>query len=242
MNKFVVLLKGDEDRMKRYGITYASLVVTFMWIILIELINFGDISKFFPLFVFLDATMMSFLLVGVAMMFEKQESALKTMLVTPINKHHYLASKITVTIISSLITLVLLGAYAIIFRDLTINYLGIIGAVILASFIFACIGILFTYKSRDFTILLMWLVAFFFILTIPTLLQWFGIITADWFRYLQYLNPTQAIFIVLFATVTEVDKFDLIISLSYLIVLAVVLYYFVAKYFDRYSMKELGGE
>jgi len=242
MNKFVVILKGDENRMKRYGITYASLAATFLWIALIELINISNISSVFPLFVFMDATMMSFLLVGVAMMFEKQESALKTMLVTPINKHHYLASKITVTIISSLITLVLLGAYAIIFRDLTINYLGIIGAVILASFVFACIGILFTYKSRDFTILLMWLVAFFFLLTIPTLFQWFGIITADWFKYLQYLNPTQAIFIVLFATVTEADKVDLAISLSYLIVLAVVLYYFVAKHFDKYSMKELGGE
>lgn len=242
MNKFVVLLKGDETRMRRYGITYASLAATILWIALIELIQIKDIDLFFPLFIFIDATMMSFLLVGVAMMFEKQESALKTMLVTPINKHYYLSSKITVTIISSLITLFLLGAYAVIFKDLTINYFAIIGSVILGSFIYACIGILFTYKSKDFTILLMWLMAFFFALTIPTIFQWFEIITADWFRYIQYLNPTQAIFIVLYSSVTKVDNVDLIISLSYLIILAVVLYYFVAKYFDKYSMKEFGGE
>lgn len=242
MNKFVILLKGDEDRMKRYGITYASLAVTFLWIILIELIDFNDIGSFFPLFIFLDATMMSFLLIGVAMMFEKQENALKTMLVTPISKHYYLSSKILSTIISSLLTLILLGGYFVIFQDISINYLGIIGAVILSSFVFACLGILFTYKSKDFTILLMWLVAFFFVFTIPTVLQWFEIITADWFKYFQYLNPTQSVFIVLFATVREVDKVDLTISLSYLIILSVILYYFVAKHFDNYSMKELGGE
>lgn len=242
MNKFVVLLKGDESRMKRYGITYASLAVTFLWILLIELMNFKDITSFFPLFIFVDATMMSFLLVGVAMMFEKQESALKTLLVTPISKHHYLTSKITVTIISSLITLILLGVYAVIFKDLTINYLGILGAVILSSFVYACIGILFTYKSKDFTILLMWLMAFFFALTIPTVLQLFEIITADWFKYVQYLNPTQAIITMFYATVKEVDKVDLVISISYLLILAVVLYYFVAKHFDKYSMKEFGGE
>ncbi|MGD9677028.1 MAG: ABC transporter permease [Vulcanibacillus sp.] len=242
MNKFAILLKGDESRMRKYGITYASLVVTILWIVLIQLLAVDNIDKIFPLFIFIDATMMSFLLVGVSMMFEKQESALKTMLVTPISKHYYLVSKITVTIISSLLTLLLLGAYGVIFKNLSINFLGIIAAVILATFIYACIGILFTYKSKDFTILLMWLMAFFFALAVPTILQMFGIITAEWFRYVQYINPTQSIITVFNATVISVDKTDLIISLSYLIVLAGVLYYFVAKKFDKYSMKELGGE
>ncbi len=242
MNRFVTLLKGDETRMLRYGITYASLITAILWIVLIQLLNVNEIDKFFPLFIFIDATMMSFLLVGVAMMFEKQESALKTMLVTPISKHYYLASKIATTVISSLITLLLLGAYGVIFKNLSINYLGIIGAVILATFVYTCIGILFTYKSKDFTILLMWLMAFFFALSIPTILQMFGIITADWFTYVQYINPTQSILTVLNATVISVDRTDLVISLSYLIVLSGVLYYLAAKYFDKYSMKELGGE
>ena len=242
MNKFVVLLKGEQGRMRRYGITYASLAVTALWIILIQLLDIRDLDVYFPLFIFTDATMMSFLLVGVSMMFEKQESAMKTMLVTPISKHHYLASKITTTVISSLTSLVLLGAYGIIFKNLSINYWGIVGAVILASFVYACIGILFTYKSRDFTILLMWLMLFFFVLAVPSVLQMFHIITAEWFGYVQYINPTQAILTVLGATVEEMDRVDLTVSLCYLVALSIVLYYFAARKFDGYSMKELGGE
>jgi fluoroquinolone transport system permease protein len=242
MNKFVLLLKGDQNRMKRYGITYASLATSILWIIMIQLLNVDLIDMYFPLFIFVDVTMMSFLLVGVAMMFEKQESALKTMMVTPISKHHYLLSKIISTVFSSLITLVLLGAYGVIFKNLSINYIGITAAVFLSAFAFSCIGILFTYKSKDFTILLMWLMAFFFALAIPTILQLFGIVTADWFKYVQYLNPTQAVLTLLNSAVAEISRRDFIISLSYLIALTVAAYYFAAKYFDRYSMKEFGGE
>ena len=242
MNRFLKLLKGDQSRMKRYGITYASLAASVLWIVMIQLLNVDSIDTYFPLFIFIDATMMSFLLVGVAMMFEKQESALKTMLVTPISKHHYLASKIATTVISSLISLVLLGAYGILFKCLSINYLGITGGVVLATIVFSCIGILFTYRSKDFTILLMWLMAFFFVLALPTILQMFHIITVDWFKYVQYINPTYAVLTVLNASVTAVDKTDLVICLCYLFLLAVVLYYFVSRKFDQYSMKELGGE
>lgn len=242
MNRFLTLLKGDQSRMKRYGITYASLVTTVLWIVMIQMIDVDTIDTYIPLFIFIDATMMSFLLIGVAMMFEKQESALKTMLVTPITKHYYLASKIATAVISSLISLVLLGAYGIIFKGLSIHYLGIAGGVVLTTVVFACIGILFTYRSKDFTVLLMWVMAFFFALALPTILQMFHIITADWFKYVQYINPTQAVLTVLNAAVVAVDKTDLIISLCYLILLSVVLYYFASKKFDEYSMKELGGE
>jgi fluoroquinolone transport system permease protein len=228
--------------MRKYGITYASLVVTALWIILIQLLNVQSIDEIFPLFIFVDVTMMSFLLVGVSMMFEKQESTMKSMMVTPISKHHYLASKITSTIISSLISLVLLGSYAVIFKDLSVNYPGMAGAVILGSFVYSCTGILFTYKSKDFTSLLMWLFTFFFVLAVPTVLQLFGIITADWFKYIQYINPTQAILTVLSAAAVNTDKTDFIISLVYLVTLAFTLYYLAAKNFDKYIMKELGGE
>ncbi len=242
MNELWKLVKGDQIRLLRYGITYASLATSVLWIAAIQLLGVERIDTYFPLFIFVDVTMMSFLLIGVAMMFEKQENALKTMLVTPINKHHYLMSKIITTIIASLITLFLLGTYGIIFRGLTINFLGITGAVILASFVFSCLGVLFTYRSRDFTILLMWVMAMFFGFGIPTIFQMLGIITADWFKYVQYINPTQAVYTLLNSAVITVNQGDLLISFGYLFLLSAVLYYFAARNFVQYSMKEFGGE
>jgi len=242
MNKFVTLLKGDAIRMKKYGITYASLFTTALFIIMIQLINMDSIDKYFPLFIFIDATMMSFLLIGVSMIFEKQENTIKSMLVTSISKHDYLLSKIITTVSASILTLILLGVYGIVFKDLSINYIGIFGAVALISFVFSCFGILVTYLSKDFTNLLMWIFAYSMVGIIPTLLQAFNIINADWFKYIQYINPTQSALNVLNATVMTIDKTDFTISLSYLIILAVVLYVSAAKEFDKYSQKELGGE
>lgn len=242
MNKFITLVKGDQMRMRKYGITYASLFTAVLFMIMIQLINVNFIDAYFPLFIFIDATMMSFLLVGVSMIFEKQENTIKSMLVTSISKHQYLLSKIVTTVASSLLTLILLGAYGIIFKNLSINYVGIIGAVLLTAFVFSCFGILLTYVSQDFTSLLMWIFAYSMVMIIPTLLQVFNIITGDWFNHIQYINPTQSALNILNATVMSIDKTDFIISLSYLVILSVVLYIFAAKKFDKYSQKELGGE
>jgi len=195
-----------------------------------------------PLFIFMDATMMSFLLIGVSMIFEKQENTIKSMLVTSISKHQYLLSKLLTTVSSSVITLILLGAYGILFKGLSINYAGMVAGVILVAFVFAVFGVLVTYISKDFTSLLMWIFVYSLGMLVPTLLQAFNIITADWFKYIQYVNPTQSALTVLSAATTAVDKTDFLISLSYLVALAVALYLFASKKFDAYSQKELGGE
>ncbi|TCK98161.1 ABC-2 family transporter [Natranaerovirga hydrolytica] len=242
MSKFLTLLKCEEKRMLKYGITYASLAASFIWIIMIQIINVDTIDPYFPLFIFLDATMMSFLLIGVGMMFEKQEHALKSIMVLPMSKHYYLLSKIFATVLSSVLTLVILLAYGVSFRGLDINYIGITSGVILVAFVFACLGILCTYQSKDFTHLLMWVFIGTFLLAIPTVLQFFNVITATWFEYVQHFNPTKAALVVLMNTVTTQETNEFIISLSYLIGLSVVLYYFVSKKFDSYSVKEYGGE
>ncbi|WP_165878512.1 ABC transporter permease [Natranaerovirga pectinivora] len=242
MSKFITLLKCEESRMLKYGITYASLGTSLIWIIMIQLINVNPLDAYFPLFIYLDATMMSFLLIGAGMMFEKQENALKSLMVTPISKHYYLISKIVATVISSVITLAILLIYGVIFRDLSINYFGIFGGVILVSFVFACCGILFTYKSQDFTNLLMWVFIGTFVLAIPTLLQALHIITANWFEWVQFINPTRAALVILMASVESPDTLEFSFSLAYLIGFAGILYYFVSKKFDVFSAKEYGGE
>jgi fluoroquinolone transport system permease protein len=242
MSKFITLFKCEEKRMIKYGITYASFAAALIWILMLQFINAKEIDNFFPLFIYIDATMMSFLLIGSGMMFEKQEHALKSILVSPITKHHYLLSKILATVLSSLLTLIILGAYGFVFKNLSTNYLAIAGSVILVAFVFSCFGILFTYKSKDFTHLLMWVFIGTFILTIPTLLQFFNVITVEWFRYLQYINPTRASLVVLMASVEIPDHQEFFFSLFYLIALSGVVYYLVSKYFDKFSVKEYGGE
>ncbi len=66
MNNFFVLIAGDLKRLRRYGIFWASLAVSLLWIIFIQIVDLKNLSQFFGLFVMADATLMSFLLVGVS--------------------------------------------------------------------------------------------------------------------------------------------------------------------------------
>ncbi len=83
MNNFTALLSGELQRMKKYNILIAGLFVAFIWIGVLYFTNIDDITSMVPLLIFIDATSMSMLLVGVTMFYEKQEGTIKTLLVSP---------------------------------------------------------------------------------------------------------------------------------------------------------------
>jgi len=240
MNRLLLLYGGEVTRMRKYGITLASLGVSMLWVLVLHFSELEDISGVFPLLLFLDSTLMSVLLVGVSMTFEKQENSMKSMLVLPISKDDYLLSKSLGTVTSSITTLVILLAYGIFMKGLSINIAGMFGAVILVSFVFTQLGVLLTYSSRDFTSLLTSMFKFTLLLTIPTVLQFLTIFEADWFRYLQYLNPTKNALVLLLSPAVPVKTQDLLFAITYLIVLGVLSFIAARRAFDSYAMKESG--
>lgn len=241
MDRILLLYTGELLRMRKYRIVAASLVVAALWILVLHFTELPDINGIFPLVLFIDTTMMSLLLVGAAMMFEKQENATRSMLVLPIGKDDYLLSKCLATMTSSVATLVILLIYGISFKGLKVNIPGIVGAVLLGSFVFAQIGVLLTYASKDFTGLLIGMMKFSFLLAIPTILEYVNVLTADWVRYVQYINPTKNALVLLLASVVRVEARDVWIAVMYLTVLGVLLYIAVRRAFDDYAMKESGG-
>jgi len=241
MGNVLLLYVGEVMRMRRYGITLASLGASVLWILILHFGEFGNISAFFPLVLFIDTTLMSLLLVGTSMMFEKGENATKSMLVLPISKDDYLLSKAFGAMTSSVTTLVILLIYSVLVQDLRINIPGILGAVLLSSFVFAQIGILITYWSRDFTALLMGMMKFSLLFAIPTILQYVNLLTGDWVDYVQYLNPTRNALVLLLAPATYVNAKDMWIAVAYLVVAGTLLYIAARKAFDNYAMKESGG-
>lgn len=240
MNSFVTLLLGEVQRMTKYKILAASFVVAVIWIGVLWTTDFGNISTVFPLMMFLDVTSMSMLLVGVTMFFEKQENTIKTMLVSPIGKGEYLVAKVCGNILSNILTLVLLLAYGMLFKDLQVNIPGLFGAVILVSLVHSLIGIFITYYSKDFTSLLMWVMAYSFIFIIPVTLEQVGLIENEMVKRLFFVLPTKSGMTLLNATVVRPETIELVISLSYLLVVAGVGYYLVRRKFDAYAVKESG--
>ena len=240
MNNFFVLLLGEIQRMKKYNILAAGLFVSLLWIGVLHFSGMEDVSKIFPLLIFLDATSMAMLLVGVTMFFEKQEGTIKTLLVSPISKVEYILAKTFANIISNIETLVILYVYAKIFKVININIFGLLGAVVLIAFIHSLIGFLLTYYSKDFTELLMGMMKYAFVFMIPILIEQVGLIKNELIKKLLYIIPTKASMTLLNATAGGIDFWEIALSIFYLTAASILLFWFVLKKFDEFAVKESG--
>lgn len=240
MSNFFVLLLGEIQRMKKYNILAAGLFVSLLWIGVLHFSGMEDVSKIFPLLIFLDATSMAMLLVGVTMFFEKQEGTIKTLLVSPISKVEYILAKTFANIVSNVETLVILYIYAKIFKVININILGLLGAVVLIAFIHSLIGFLLTYYSKDFTELLMGMMKYAFVFMIPILLEQVGLIKNELIKNLLYVIPTKASMTLLKATAGGIEFWEIALSMFYLIAASILLFLLVLKKFDDFAVKESG--
>jgi fluoroquinolone transport system permease protein len=240
MSNLVVLLQGEFQRMKKYNILGASILVAIIWIGVLHFSNLEDISNLFPLLIFLDSTSMSILMVGVTMFFEKQEGVLKTLLVSPISKAEYILSKTISNISSNILTLIFLYIYAVIFKEINVNILVLTLSVILIAFFHSMIGFLLTYYSKDFTDLLVGMIKYSFILMIPVLLNELGIIKNEIFSKVLYVIPTKSSMLLLNASATKINLIELLFAISYLVIGAWGLFRLVNKRFDAFAIKESG--
>lgn len=238
--RLVWLFTGETTRMRKYGISAASLATAVLWILLMEFGRLKDIGFVLPLILFVDSTIMSLLLAGVTMVFEAQENTLGSMLVTPISKDEYLIAKSLAVTSCSLSVLICLLIYGMVFKGLSISIPGVVGAVILIAFAFSQVGMIITYYAKDFTDLLMGMFKLVLIFSLPTILESFQIISGPRVRNIQYLNPTKNALVLLQATVMNVGRRDLAIAIGYLLILTVVLYYVSRQLFDEYAAQKGG--
>ncbi len=240
MTNFLVLLTGELHRMLRYNIVTASAVVALLWIGVLYLTEIPDLTFIFPLLIYVDATSMAILMVGVTIFFEKQEGSLHTMLVTPIGKQDYLLTKSTITVLSSVITLVILYLYVVIFKEIDLNFLGLLGAVILVALFHSLVGFLLTYSSRDFTGLLINMMKYMFIFMIPVLLEYMRIFEHDLVENILYAAPTKAAMVLLQASTGEAELWEIIYGLGYLGAGSIVLFVLALKRFEQFAVRESG--
>ncbi len=240
MNNFGVLLKGELQRMQKYHILGASFLVSLIWIAVMHFSGIENVDGIFPLLLFVDATTMAMLMVGVTMFFEKQEGTLKTLLVSPINKVEYILAKSMANVTSSLLSLVLLYTYAKIFKDLDVNVLGLFAAVFLIAFFHSLLGFILMYNTRDFTSLLMGIMAYSFVIMIPVLLNEIGVLAGDMADKILMILPTKAASTLLFATTGIGETWAITFSVVYLLTATGVLYKVVTSKFDDFAVKESG--
>lgn len=193
-SKLFLLIKGELQRLHKYNVTTISFVVALIWFLLLYFIDDADLLKtMLPFVIIVDATMMSTIFIGAIMFFEKTESTLSTMLVTPVKNSDLILSKVIANTIHSVLSSLLIVIVFYIVKDVSVNFIYILLALIVSVFFHSLLGFVFSFHSKDFTSMLVNVMIYAFVFLIPSSLHLFNIIfKGDVWDYLLMISPTQS--------------------------------------------------
>ncbi|MDA3931144.1 MAG: hypothetical protein PF513_00250 [Tenericutes bacterium] len=241
-NRLIYLIKGELIRLHKYKVTTISIFIAIIWSVLLFFVE-GDIfNSLLPVLILVDATTMSFMYIGSVMFFEKKESTMSSMLVTPSKDSELILAKILSNTIHNFLSTALIITVFVILKDVQISYLLIAIAVILVTLYHTSIGLLLSYYQKDFTTMLMSVMLISFALLIPTVLFMLNVLTGDIWEYILLINPIQSANIIItqsFKPITLDWKYYF--SLGYLIISGLLIYRFlVLRNFKNYAVSISG--
>ena len=241
MARLGVLVKGELDRLAKYNLFTATTVVLLMWLGLVYFLDTEElIMTFVPILLLMDATMMTIVLVGATLFYEKKEHTMNSILVTPAKDWEYLTSKIIVNVINSLITVIALSVGVYLLAGITFNYLLVTLAIIVVTVVHTLIGMWLAYNANNFSSMLVNYIVYVFVLLTPTILAMFDVIGETPAKFL-ILLPPDASNILISSGFQNVETWRLLFAFGYLIVLSYAIYRFIIRpQLNDYSMRETG--
>ncbi|AIO18443.1 ABC-2 family transporter protein [Candidatus Izimaplasma bacterium HR1] len=244
MSKVWLLVKGELQRLHKYNLTTISLAVAILWCIMLYFVGDDLLGILLPLVLLMDATMMALMYVGSIMTFEKSESTISTLLVTPVSNDQLLLAKVLSNTVHNMFSSALIIIAFTIFASIEINYLLVTLAVFLSTATHTVLGICMSYTAKDFTRLLMRVMSFAFILMAPALLLEFGVVEGTLWEIINLVNPINAaleLFKVAFPTELTEFGWEFYFSLGYLLTGGPLLYFLWAKpKFQDYAVRQSG--
>lgn len=240
MSNLPVLVRGEFTRLSKYNLFTANFVVLLFWVLLTYFLEGDVLLRFIPLILFMDSVMMTILLVGATLFYEKKEHTINSIMVSPVTEDEYLISKIVVNVVNSLITVVFVSVAVYAIKGVTFNYFLVVPAVVMVTALHTVIGIRLSYTAKDFTSLLINYMVYVFVFVMPPLFAMVDLIDESIARFF-ILLPPEASNLLISSAFVEVDPWRVMIAYAYLFVLTAVLYYRVVKPgFNAYLIKETG--
>lgn len=235
-----VLIGGEMTRLNKYNLFVANFVVLLLWIGICAFIEGDLLRTFIPVIFLMDTTMMTVLMTGATLFYEKKEHTVHSILVTPVRIDEYLAAKLVSGVINSLITVVFISAALYFVKGVTYNYALVAGGVIVTAAVHTLIGLWMSYRSANFTNMLVNFMLYVFVCFLPTLLVDFGVLServGDW----MILLPPEAAGVLIGAGVASQDGWKMAVGYGWLAMLGVALYVGVVRpRFADNAMRELG--
>jgi len=242
-NHLWTLIKGELQRLNKYGVTTISFVVAVMWFFLLYFIDdAGLLSQLLPMVILIDASMMSIIFIGAIMFFEKTESTFSTMLVTPVSNRDLILSKTIANTIHTVISSLIIIAVFYFVRDVQINWLLITLALVVSVLFHSLLGFIFSFHSKDFTSMLTSVMIFMFLFATPSILNTFNVVfKGEIWEYIFLILPTQASIKLIEVGFGAPIEAKFYISLTVMVLAGTLGYFFyILPKFKEYAVKQSG--
>jgi len=241
-NRLIYLIKGELIRLHKYKVTSISILIALIWSIVLYFVEADIFNSLLPFLILVDGTMMSLLYIGSVMFFEKKESTMSTMLVTPSKNSEIILSKILSNTIHNFLSTFLIIIVFYFLKDVQINFLLIALAVLIVTIYHTSLGLLLSYYQKDFTTLLMTVMFISFVLLIPSMLLMLGVIKGEIWEYVFLINPIQAANVIISQSFLPINlDWKYFFSLFYLIISGALIYkYLVLDKFKAYAVSISG--
>jgi fluoroquinolone transport system permease protein len=243
MNRLFILIKGELQRLNKYHVTTVSFIVAIIWFLLLYFIDDIDILKMMlPFVIMVDATMMSVIFVGSIMFFEKTESTFSTMLVTPVTNQELILSKAIANTIHNLLSTLLIILVFYIVKGVEVNWFFMIIALVLSIFFHSLLGFVFSFHSKDFTSMLVNVMIYSFLFTIPSALNFFGFIfKGEVWEHILLIAPTQAALKLIEVGFNSSIELKSVIGFLVLLIGSILGYrFYILPKFKEYAVRQSG--
>ncbi len=242
-NHFLTLTQGELTRLNKYGVTTISFVVAIVWGLMLYFVkDAGIFSKLLPLIIVFDATMMSIIFIGAVMFFEKTESTFSTMLVTPVSRQNLILSKATANTIQLIFSSMLIILVFYFIKDVQIRWVLVIFGLLVSIFFHSLLGFIFSFHSKDFTSMLMGVITYVFLFSVPSILNAFDVIfKGEVWSYVLLIFPTQAAIQLINVGFGAAITLKFYLSIVVFLVIGICGYaFYILPKFKEYAVKQSG--
>jgi fluoroquinolone transport system permease protein len=227
-------MRWDVQLQIRNGFYYAAAFVAIVIIILLSQLKVppATLAMLFPLFIFQNILINNFYFIAALVLLEKGEGTLEGLVVTPLRKSEYLASKLLTL---ALLSLIETAVVVLIIYGFSVNLFLLTIGTLLLSLMYALAGFSFVvrYDSINTFIFPSILVTMFFSLPF---LHYLGL----WSSPLLYLHPLQAPLLLLKGAFQPIAAWEVAYGVVYSAVFIAITYAWSQRAFYKFVILKEG--
>lgn len=227
MTNTLRLIGGEFKRLVSYKLLARSLTTGIIWILVFLFISTKEAGSVAPMLMFVDASIVLMLFLGASFYLEQQENTIKSMIVLPVSIGQILLSKVVSSLVLTLITVTITCTSVYFIHDVSFNYTLLLLFVILAAVAHAAIGFSLALFGKNFGSMLIMVIVYVLVFTVPSILFATNIIDAR-YEWIMMISPSHAARTLFSSVVSgEFEWGKTLFSSIYLLILAGVLMKFV---------------